>query len=84
MFCFAKKNAILLIRPIEEISLQPELSSQLRFRIQGGGGTVSMTHEGPRTKDEGRKSLCLILDRHTFKMTRFPTYALHRSALNNT
>ena len=30
------KNAILLVLPIEEISLRPELSSPPRFRIQGG------------------------------------------------
>ena len=32
---FAKKNAISLVLLIEEISLQPELSSQFPFRIQG-------------------------------------------------
>ena len=31
-----EKNPILLVLPIKEISLQPELSSPLRFRIQGG------------------------------------------------
>ena len=31
-----KKNAFPLVLPIEEISLPPELSSPLRFRIQGG------------------------------------------------
>ena len=31
-----KKNAILLVLPIEEISLRPELSSPPRFKIQGG------------------------------------------------
>ena len=31
------KKAILLVLPIEEISIRPELSSQPRFRIQGGG-----------------------------------------------
>ena len=38
-FFFAEKrkeNAILLVLPIEEISLQQELSSPARFRIQGG------------------------------------------------
>ena len=30
------ENAILLVLPIEEISLRPELSSPARFRIQGG------------------------------------------------
>ena len=39
------KNAIILVLPIEEISLQPELSRPLRFRIQGGG-TVSFTKDG--------------------------------------
>ena len=29
-------NAILLVFPIEEISLRPELSSPAHFRIQGG------------------------------------------------
>ena len=31
-----RKNAILLVLPIENISLQPELSSPANFRIQGG------------------------------------------------
>ena len=31
-----QKNAILLVLPIEEISLRPELSSPPRLRIQGG------------------------------------------------
>ena len=31
-----EKNAILLVKPIEEISLRPELSTPPRFRIQGG------------------------------------------------
>ena len=53
--------AILLVLPIEEISLGSELSRPLCFRIQvgyrerdGGGG-------GART-DKGLKSLCIILD----------------------
>ena len=51
-----KKNAILLVLPIEEISLRPELSSPARFRFQGGG-TLSVTEE----EDGGRrKSSCLI------------------------
>ena len=32
-----KKNATLLVLPIEEISFWPELSSPARFRIKGGG-----------------------------------------------
>ena len=37
MFFFSpKKNAILLVLPIEEISLRPELYSPHCFRIQGG------------------------------------------------
>ena len=36
LFAEEKKNAILLVLPIEEISLRPELSSPARFRIQGG------------------------------------------------
>ena len=35
-FGLKKKKNILLVWPIEEISLQPELSSPARFRIQGG------------------------------------------------
>ena len=35
IFLVAEKNAILLVLPIEEISLQTELSSPPRFRIQG-------------------------------------------------
>ena len=35
-------NAILLVLPLQEISLRPELSSPPRFRIQGVG-TVSFT-----------------------------------------
>ena len=31
----AKKNAILLFLPMEEIRLRPELSSPAHFRIQG-------------------------------------------------
>ena len=31
-----KKNSVLLVSPIEEISLRPELSSPSRFRFQGG------------------------------------------------
>ena len=38
-----KKHAIPLVLPIEEISLRPELSSQPRFRIQGG--TLSVTEQ---------------------------------------
>ena len=41
-----KKNAFFIVLLIEEISLQPELSSPTRFRIQGGGGTQSVTEEG--------------------------------------
>ena len=40
-----KKNAIPLVLPIEEISFQPELSSPPRFRIQGGRGPLSVTHQ---------------------------------------
>ena len=54
IFCSPKKrkeNAILLVLPIEEISLRPELSSPARFRIQGGsperdGGAGRRTNEG--------------------------------------
>ena len=40
-----KKNPILLVLPFEEISIWPELSSPPYFRIQGGGGTLSVTQE---------------------------------------
>ena len=33
---FQKKNAILLVLPVEENNLWPELSSSARFRILGG------------------------------------------------
>ena len=51
-FFHRKKNAILLVLPIEEISLRPELSSPTRFRIQGGsperdtGGVVGAVVAG--------------------------------------
>ena len=32
----AENNSVLLVLPIEEISLRPELSSPAHFRIQGG------------------------------------------------
>ena len=35
-FCRKKKNAIILVLLIEEISHRPELPSPPRFRIQGG------------------------------------------------
>ena len=38
---FRKENAILLVLPIEEISLRPELSSPANFRIQGGPLSVT-------------------------------------------
>ena len=36
IFCLPEKNAIILVLPIEEISLRPELSSPPCLRIQGG------------------------------------------------
>ena len=36
-----EKNAILLVLPIEDISLWPELSSPPRFGIQGGSLSVT-------------------------------------------
>ena len=36
LFAEKEKNAILLVLPIEDISLWPELSSPSHFRIQGG------------------------------------------------
>ena len=59
IFFFAdKKNAIPLVLPIEQISLQPELSSSARFRIQGGGST-SVTEE-EEEKDEGQRTEILV------------------------
>ena len=49
-------DSILLVLPFDEISLQQELSSPHRFRIQG-----RWSEPDGQTKDE-RKSLCLILD----------------------
>ena len=42
-----KKMLFCYFFPFQEISIKPELSSPLRFRIQGGGGggTVSVTQE---------------------------------------
>ena len=37
IFFRQKINVILLVLPIEEISLRPELSNPPPFRIQGGG-----------------------------------------------
>ena len=52
-----KKNAILLVLPSDEISVQPELSSPPCYRIQGGS-----SERDARRTNEGRKSSCLILD----------------------
>ena len=41
-----KKNAILLVLPIEEISIWPELSSPLCFRIQGCSVVNSVMFSG--------------------------------------
>ena len=52
LFCW--KNAVLLVLPKEEISLQPELSRPSRFRTQGGSLCVT----------DGRKehlSVCLCV-----------------------
>ena len=40
-----EKHTILLVLPIEEICLWPELSSPDHFRIQGGGGPLNVTQE---------------------------------------
>ena len=42
---------LILVLPIEKISLRPELSSPPRFRIQGGGCTLSMTQEEQQKQD---------------------------------
>ena len=57
IFFAAKKTkyAILLVLPIEEISLRPELSSPAHFKIQGGSPE-------PDGEEGQRKSLCLIFD----------------------
>ena len=51
-----KKNAILLVLQFQEISLWPDLSSQLCFRIQG-----KVPWAWRRTTDGGRIFLCLTL-----------------------
>ena len=51
---FEQQNAVLLVLLFKEISLQTELSSPPRFRIQGGVVWASRT--------DGRKLSCLILD----------------------
>ena len=45
---------MILVLPFEEISLQPELCSPTRLRIQGGGGTQSMTDKVQSPKSEQR------------------------------
>ena len=53
VFSPKKKNAILLVLPIEEISLWPELSTPPCFRIQGG----SPERYTRRTEDGGRAEI---------------------------
>ena len=57
IFFFAKKKTISLVFPNKEISLRPELSSPAHFRIQGGGGVLSLMYEWTNGQ---RKSLCQI------------------------
>ena len=45
LFAEEEKKSVLLVLPIEEISIRPELSRPPRFRIQGGG-SLSMTYTG--------------------------------------
>ena len=54
---FRQKNYILLVLPIEEISLRPELSTPPRFRIQGGQPECDT-----RKKEDGLKLFCLIIN----------------------
>ena len=63
-FFFCKqKNAILLVLPIEEISLHSDLFSPPYFRFQWG------SPERDGQTDEGRKSLCLIRIHALFGVT---------------
>ena len=64
-----KKNAFLLVLPIEEISLRPELSSPAHFRNQGG----SPERDGGGGGGEGqKKSSCLIQDTELSFQTDLP------------
>ena len=64
MFLFAQKNAILLVWPFEELSIQPELLSPSCFRIQGGpgGGGYPERDIHTYTAGAGQDSFFLILD----------------------
>ena len=50
-----RKKASILVLPSEEISLQPELSSPPRFRIQGG------YHEGHKRTKKGNPCVKFLL-----------------------
>ena len=50
-YFFFQKNAIILVLLINEIRLQPELSSPPRFKIQGGG-PLSVT-DGRTDEEDG-------------------------------
>ena len=49
IFFFRQKNAILLVLPIKEISLPPELASPARFKIQGGYPEHDIHRKSSRT-----------------------------------
>ena len=57
--CSSKRNALLLVLPIDKISLWPELSGPPRFRIKGGVAWAWQSPKSGRT-DKLRKSFCLI------------------------
>ena len=55
LFSLKTKNAVILVLPIEKISLQPELSSPPRFRREGG-----YPERYGRTEDGGRRTEILL------------------------
>ena len=62
------KNAILLVLPIEDISLRPELSSPPRFRIQGRYPERYGRTEG---QTDGRRTAIIVFNIGFFWMGEF-------------
>ena len=61
---FGQKNAIILVLPFEEISIQPELYSPTRFRIQGGSLIVTQ-----QAQEQNRMPFFLqFWTRHSFRL----------------
>ena len=82
LFCLPKKeegNIILLVFKYLDYTIQPELSSPPRFRIQGGGPlSVTEEHGGER------KSLCLIFLILDVTLRRSDTVILRHSDTETT